>query len=189
MFCTMLAALLVAFAGCRSHRPAQGSVVDDVMVGAYTEHRAATDREVALFHQACAAFGLQGLTPQSVATQVVAGTNYLFLCADRNQRRVSVTIFEPLPGQGRAEVTEVQVPSRTVRKATAVVVVYYDPEIGPAPLEETIRREECEVVYRYSNFNAYALRLKNEKTRKALEETRGVLSVVDNQIMQLHETD
>ena len=49
------------------------------MTGAYTALRTPSDEEMALFRSAMGAEG-EGLPPVSVATQVVAGLNYKFLC-------------------------------------------------------------------------------------------------------------
>ena len=41
------------------------------------------------------------------------------------------------------------------------------------------------MLYRYGNINGYALKLKSDKQRTALEKTKGVLSVQNDQVMQL----
>lgn len=48
------------------------------------------------------------LTPQSVATQVVAGTNYKFICTDDSENVVKVVIFKPLPDQGEPKVLSIE---------------------------------------------------------------------------------
>jgi len=62
-----------------------------------------------------AAVNLVGVkyTPIAFATQVVAGTNYAFLCKaavvvpNAPQRAVKLYIFKPLPGQGEPHVTQI----------------------------------------------------------------------------------
>lgn len=63
--------------------------------GGYTDYRALTDGDVALFAEVYDAE--PALTPYAVATQVVAGTNYRFLCRDAAEEEYVVTVFVPLP--------------------------------------------------------------------------------------------
>ena len=65
------------------------------------------------------------------------------------------------------------------------VIVYYDSSIGTDAIEKFIKKNDIEVLYRYSNIHGYALKLKNEKQRIALEKTKGVLSVQDDKVIQL----
>lgn len=78
--------------------------------GGFTDYRALTDEDMALFdscivhcepsivnHASCIVHRASPLTPYAVATQVVAGTNYRFLCRDTAQQEYIVTIFVPLP--------------------------------------------------------------------------------------------
>ena len=65
------------------------------------------------------------------------------------------------------------------------VIVYYDSTIGTDAIEKFIKKNNIEVLYRYNNIHGYALKLKNEKQRKALEKTKGVLSVQDDKMIQL----
>ena len=67
------------------------------------------------------------------------------------------------------------------------VIVYYDSVIGTDVIEAFIKKHDIEVLYRYSNIKGYALKLQNDKQRKALETTKGVLSVQDDQVMQLQQ--
>lgn len=68
---------------------------------------------------------------------------------------------------------------------TQVVIVFYDTLIGSKPLLRTISKEDCEILYTYSNFNAYALKIKGQKTKDVLIHTRGVIAVMDNQVLEL----
>ena len=65
------------------------------------------------------------------------------------------------------------------------VIVYYDSSIGTDAIEKFIKKNDIEVLYRYNNIHGYALKLKNDKQRTALEKTKGVLSVQDNKVIQL----
>ncbi len=77
------------------------------MAGAYTEQRELTAEDKALFEEVMAKQE-NGKTYEavSVATQVVAGTNYRFAVKVTQDGKTSdafVVIFQPLPGQGDAE--------------------------------------------------------------------------------------
>ena len=65
------------------------------------------------------------------------------------------------------------------------VIVYYDSSIGTDAIEKFIKKNNIEVLYRYNNIHGYALKLKNEKQRTALEKTKGILSVQDDKVIQL----
>ena len=65
------------------------------------------------------------------------------------------------------------------------VIVYYDSSIGTEAIEKFIKKNDIKVLYRYNNIHGYALKLKNEKQRTALEKTKGVLSVQDDKVIQL----
>jgi len=49
------------------------------------------------------------LTPVNVSTQVVAGTNYKFVCKDKSGSTYHVIIYQKLPAYGgEAEVTSIE---------------------------------------------------------------------------------
>ncbi len=66
------------------------------------------------------------------------------------------------------------------------VIAYYDASIGTDAIEQFIKKNNIEVLYRYNNIHGYALKLQNEKQRFALEKTKGVLSVQDDRVIQLN---
>ena len=77
------------------------------MVGAYTEGHQVSNEEMTLFNETYK--GKEKLTPVSVSTQVVAGTNYRFVCKNEKGKKVTVVIFKALPcNGGKAEVTSVE---------------------------------------------------------------------------------
>ena len=65
------------------------------------------------------------------------------------------------------------------------VIVYYDSSIGTEAIEKFIKKYNIEVLYRYNNIHGYALKLKSDKQRTALEKTKGVLSIQDDKVIQL----
>jgi len=79
--------------------------IEDVMVGAYSEYRELQDDELSLFESVYQ--GDIALTPKSVATQVVAGTNYRYRCSDAAGAEYIVTVFVPLPCYQDEQQTEV----------------------------------------------------------------------------------
>lgn len=82
---------------------AVSSVVDNreekapQVVGGYTDYRELSYEDKALFAKAYK--GDIKLTPQSVATQVVAGLKYKFVCKDGSGKKYLVTIFQNLSGE------------------------------------------------------------------------------------------
>ncbi len=86
---------------------------DTEIVGGYSKPRKLTKDEKALFEEAVQ--GLEGVEykPLNVATQVVAGTNYRFICRGRETARKGkrfdavIVVYKPLPGQGEPRVTSV----------------------------------------------------------------------------------
>ena len=84
------------------------------MVGGYTEPRQPDAKELELFRQVTADLTGVEYTPESVATQVVAGLNYRFVCKaqtvapDTSAYRAEVIVYQPLPGQGEARITGIK---------------------------------------------------------------------------------
>ena len=71
------------------------------------------------------------------------------------------------------------------KSAAKTVIAYYDPAIGTDAVDAFIKKNNIEVLYHYSNIKGYALKLQSDKQRKALETKKGVLSVQDDQVMQV----
>lgn len=84
---------------------------NETMVGAYSEERNLTPEDLDVFEKATADYAYLNLSPKSVMSQVVAGTNYVFLCEmkgpDGIPAEARVLIFAPLPGQGSPEMIRV----------------------------------------------------------------------------------
>jgi len=75
------------------------------MPGGWTEYRDLTSEDKAVFDEALQGFVGVNYTPNSVATQVVAGVNYRFKCTATLHRpngdtkwEVIVEIYQPLEG-------------------------------------------------------------------------------------------
>ncbi|HVG58050.1 MAG TPA: hypothetical protein VNA24_05805 [Hyalangium sp.] len=66
-----------------------------------------------VFKEALKGFAGVDYTPLAVATQVVAGTNYCFLCKGvlvtpgAQQTAVKLYVYAPLPGQGSAHISQI----------------------------------------------------------------------------------
>lgn len=68
------------------------------MVGGYTQQRNLTKQDKQIFKKTYN--GKEKLTPISVATQVVNGTNYKFICKDKHGKKVTVIIYQSLTHMG-----------------------------------------------------------------------------------------
>lgn len=84
-----------------------------VLCGGYTQQRPLSDAERALFRQATDSLTGVSYTPESVATQVVAGTNYRFVCTakaatpDPAAYEAEIIVYQPLPGRGEPKITKI----------------------------------------------------------------------------------
>ena len=96
------------------------------LCGAYAGNRALTEEDIQVFKSAYN-YKLK-MTPQSVSTQVVAGTNYKFICTDESDNVVEVMIFKPLPNQGKAKVSSIKTVSGqdTPEIVATIVQIMYD---------------------------------------------------------------
>lgn len=107
-----LAAMLLTACGSPEKRT-EKQQEKTILCGGYTGQRPleASDRE--LFRRATTGMTGVSYTPESVATQVVAGTNYRFVCKAKTMTpnpetyRAEVIVFKPLPGQGEAKITKI----------------------------------------------------------------------------------
>lgn len=85
-----------------------------VLCGGFTDLRTPTEQEKELFRTVTA--GLVGVsyTPEQVSTQIVAGTNYRFVCKavsatlPAETYQAEVVVYQPLPGQGEARITGIK---------------------------------------------------------------------------------
>lgn len=83
---------------------------EETFVGAYGDLRVPSEEDLAVFAEATKDYGYLNLTPISVASQVVAGMNYVFTCnmkAFGEEMPAWVKIFKPLPGRGPAQLISV----------------------------------------------------------------------------------
>lgn len=107
----MLLAAAVIVAGCGNHLAKQQTEArQEPLCGGYTEQREPTEMEMEMF-SAVTGTGEMTLTPLSVSTQVVAGTNYKFWCRYQDKDAGGhcwVVIFKPLLGRGEPELTSIQ---------------------------------------------------------------------------------
>ena len=89
--------MLAALVSCKT--------TDGRFTGAYDKPTKVTIEEIALFHKAVDT--RMALTPKKVSRQVVAGTNYEFICKGTDGKEHVVVVFQPLPGQGEPRVTSI----------------------------------------------------------------------------------
>lgn len=82
--------------------------------GGFTEQRDLTEDETLLFDKVTEKLVGVKYTPESVATQVVAGINYRFICTAKTLTpkpetyQTEITVYKPLPGQGDPKITEIR---------------------------------------------------------------------------------
>lgn len=101
-------------AGKQTESKMEKQAESPVVTGGYTQQRPLSDEERELFRQVT--HGMTGVsyTPETVATQVVAGTNYRFICTAKTATRnpetyqAEVTVFQPLPGRGEPKITAIK---------------------------------------------------------------------------------
>ena len=107
-----LAAMLLTACGSPEKRT-EKQHEKTILCGGYTRQRPleASDRE--LFRRATAGMTGVSYTPESVATQVVSGTNYRFICTAKTATpgpetyEAEIIVFQPLPGQGEAKIAKI----------------------------------------------------------------------------------
>lgn len=118
----LLAATLCSFSSCEKLSEVfspQNS--QEGVVGGYSKPRNLTDEDIALFEQATAQ--LQGVEykPMNVATQIVAGVNYRYLCKARRidesgkkgkRFYAAIVVHKPLAGQGEPRILSIEKQSR-----------------------------------------------------------------------------
>lgn len=81
--------------------------------GGWTSHQEPDEFAIKVFSEALRGFTGVKYTPITVATQVVAGINYCFLCEavpatkEPEKFQAYVYIFSPLPGQGEPYITDI----------------------------------------------------------------------------------
>ncbi|WP_407442162.1 flavodoxin [Fibrobacter sp.] len=84
---------------------------DAMLVGGFSESRAMTAEDSAVFAAATKDYAYLNLKPVVVSTQVVAGLNYMFACKMKAfggaEETVQVKIFKPLPNQGEPQLISV----------------------------------------------------------------------------------
>ncbi len=96
---------LMLFCGCDATNTA---------VGGYSKTRRLSDSERAMFESVIASIEGVEYKPMNVATQVVSGTNYRFLCkakeTDGRSKRyyAAIVIHLPLAGQGEPRVLSIE---------------------------------------------------------------------------------
>lgn len=97
----VLATLALCACACEPAKPTE--VKEARLVGAYDSWKTPDSEALAVFKAATEGTDYAALVPEKFSTQVVAGTNFRFLCGDQ-----IVTIFRPLPGRGEPEITSVK---------------------------------------------------------------------------------
>lgn len=90
---------------------------NEIMVGAYSKQRRLTEEQRAMFYRVTESLSDRvEYKPMNVGVQVVAGTNYRFLCKGRELKPdgsrgekiyAEIIIHQPLPGQGEPRIISI----------------------------------------------------------------------------------
>lgn len=103
---TLAASSVEALVSCNSNKDNNAPVC-----GGYSELRLPTEEEISLFESLFKDSTDMHIKPVNVRNQVVGGMNYDFQCekmnADSTWSSVYVRVFQPLPGEGDAEITSI----------------------------------------------------------------------------------
>lgn len=112
------AASLTACGSTGSHttrsRPKAEAVREQRLAGGFTPQRPLGEKDAELFRQATSQLSDVRYTPVSVATQVVAGINYRFICEAETVTeqpehfRAEIVVFVPLPGRDDACISRIK---------------------------------------------------------------------------------
>ncbi|MBQ8543831.1 MAG: hypothetical protein IJ434_01545 [Alistipes sp.] len=116
-----IVALFCGTTSCEKVKSLVGIEESQGVVGGYSKPRNLTDEDIALFEQATAQ--LQGVEykPMNVATQIVAGVNYRYLCKARRidesgkkgkRFYAAIVVYKPLAGQGEPRILSIEKQSR-----------------------------------------------------------------------------
>lgn len=91
-----------------------GSADNSAIVGGFSEPRRLSDEEALLFESVASKVAGVNYTPMNVATQIVAGTNYRFLCKGKDVERggkkfyAVIVVHKPLPNQGEPRILSIE---------------------------------------------------------------------------------
>lgn len=77
------------------------------ITGAYSKAGKLSEEEKAIFSEVVSPYVEPELKAEKVSRQVVAGTNYCFVCKDPDGKRVELVVYVPLPGNGGPDITSV----------------------------------------------------------------------------------
>lgn len=91
--------MAAAFAAC-------GNSASKQMTGAYSEAMELTAEDDSLFRAVVTPYD-STFVPVKVSRQVVAGTNYRFICQDKKGADREIVVFQPLPGEGDARIVSI----------------------------------------------------------------------------------
>lgn len=78
---------------------------------------------------------------------------------------------------------------KTDTTSHCTLIIFYDSTIGKQPLLNYVHIKQCTVIYNYANFNAIAIqlapKLDKRKTINDLQSVKGVLQVMEDQLLHL----
>ncbi len=180
LFIPIAALLIIACSGQRYASSEPKARQDTLTYSAY-QAQALTQKDVQFFSRVCEDYGGLQFTPMWLTTsENEEGTFYAYYCKGQNGKNVMVTIQKPQHGKPIiSEIKQMPKPNRP----SDVVTVFYDASVGSGPLDAVLGTQNCEVLQRDENMCSVTLRIKNSDTRTLIENTKGVLSVAEHQMM------
>ncbi len=181
---TALAALLALACGSHKGTDSTSSTASllrgDTITYAYNQQRELTQKDIQFFNRVCEAYGGLQYTPVWLSVSGEGDELLSYFCKGKNGKSVIVVIERP--AHGKAVIKEIK-QTNSPRKPANVVTVFYDQRVGSAPLDAVIGSLDCEVIERDASLCSVTLRLRKAESRTLLENTKGVLSVTEHQMM------
>ncbi len=179
---TLLAALALTACAGQRHAARETGAGQDTLSYAVGQTRELTQGDILFFYNICETYGGLQYTPVWLTTtEGDDGTHLHYYCNGQNGRNVTVDILRP--AQGKPVITEIK-QAQKPRHPTDVVTVFYDAGVGSGPLDAVLSTQDCEVLQRNAEMCSVTIRLGKGDTRTLLENTKGVLSVVEHQMMR-----
>ncbi len=154
----------------------------DTLTYAANGTQALTQKDVQFFNRVCEAYGGLQYTPVwFTSAEDSDGTQLSYFCKGQNGKNVMVMIHRPT--RGKPVITDIKQMSKP-KRPTDVLTIFYDSSTGSAPLDAVLSAQNCEVLRRDAEMCSVTVRLSKGETRALIENTKGVISVAEHQMMQ-----
>lgn len=156
-------------------------------MGAYSDMEKVQAEDLRVYEEARKSDEVLDMKPVKVSRQVVAGMNYRFLVKAKDGSEHIVTIFSPLPGRGDPRMTSLD--EKEVTFSPLRYIIYYEDEKARENLLEIAQERGDEVLYKYQNFNAIAIKITSSATEenavRNYSNLPGVVSMIKDGVVNL----